>query len=42
MPTWLAVNAGDQKIDIIWSVIGAAVLVFVLSLFRRRRRTVER
>ena len=40
MPRFLSVTAGGRQIDIIWSVIGAAVFVLLMSFIRRRRAVV--
>ncbi len=39
LPELLTVNIGGQKFPILWSIIGAAVLVAALHLFTRRNRT---
>ncbi len=33
----LTVPAGDRRIDVVWAVIGSALLVFLLSFIQRRR-----
>jgi uncharacterized membrane protein YeaQ/YmgE (transglycosylase-associated protein family) len=35
LPELLSVSVGDQAFPVIWSIIGAALLVAVVSLFRR-------
>ena len=40
MRPFLPVHAGDRSIDIVWSVIGAAVFVLLLRLLRGRRAVV--
>jgi uncharacterized membrane protein YeaQ/YmgE (transglycosylase-associated protein family) len=35
LPELLSVSVGDQALPVIWSIIGAALLVAVVSLFRR-------
>ncbi len=37
LPSILAVNIEGYRIEIVWSIIGAVILLLVLSLFRRRR-----
>lgn len=37
LPELFAVNIGGKSFPIIWSIIGAALFVAVLSLFTRRR-----
>ena len=37
LPEPLAVHTGGQTFPVVWSVIGSAVLVAVLSFFARRR-----
>ena len=41
MPPFMTVNVGDTKFPIIWSVIGAALLVLVLRVVMGRRGTVR-
>jgi uncharacterized membrane protein YeaQ/YmgE (transglycosylase-associated protein family) len=36
LPELVSVRIGTQSFPIIWSIIGSALLVAVLSLFRRR------
>jgi uncharacterized membrane protein YeaQ/YmgE (transglycosylase-associated protein family) len=38
LPELFAVNIGDTKFPIIWSIIGSALFVAVISLISRRRR----
>ena len=40
MPPFMTVNVGGSKFPIIWSVIGAALLVLVLRVVMGRRGTV--
>ncbi len=40
MGNLLPVNMGGRTIDIVWAVIGSALLVFILGLVRRRRTVV--
>ena len=40
MPTFMTVDVGDTKFPIIWSVIGAALLVLLLRVILGRRGTV--
>lgn len=37
LPEPLAVNIGGETFPVLWSVIGSAVLVFLVALFTRRR-----
>lgn len=37
LPELFAINIGGKSFPIIWSIIGAALFVAVLSLFTRRR-----
>jgi uncharacterized membrane protein YeaQ/YmgE (transglycosylase-associated protein family) len=37
LPELLAITVGGKTFPVIWSVIGSAVFVFVVSLFSRRR-----
>jgi hypothetical protein len=37
LPELFAVNIGDTKFPIIWSIIGSALFVAVISLLTRRR-----
>lgn len=37
MGSLLPVAVGDRTIDVVWAVIGSALLVFLLSVIRRRR-----
>ena len=39
LPEPLAVNIGGQSFPVLWSVIGSALLVFLLALATRRRGT---
>lgn len=36
LPELLPVNVGGQRFPIIWSIIGSAIFVSILSLFQRR------
>ena len=36
LPEVLAVSVGGRSFPIVWSIVGSALLVFVLGLFRRR------
>lgn len=40
MPTFMTVNVGDTKFPIVWSVVGAALLVIVLRVIMGRRGAV--
>jgi uncharacterized membrane protein YeaQ/YmgE (transglycosylase-associated protein family) len=35
LPEWFAVTIGSQSIPIIWTIIGSALFVGILSLIRR-------
>ncbi len=37
LPELFAINVGTTRFPVIWSIIGAALFVAVLSLFTRRR-----
>jgi uncharacterized membrane protein YeaQ/YmgE (transglycosylase-associated protein family) len=37
LPELMTVRIGDESFPILWSIIGSAVFVAVLSLFTRRR-----
>lgn len=37
LPTMFPISVGGQPFPILWSIIGAALFVAVLSLFARRR-----
>ncbi len=37
MGNLLPVHVGGRTVDVVWAVIGSALLVFLLSLIRRRR-----
>jgi len=37
LPELVAVTIGGQTFPVVWSIIGSALLVGILSLFRRRR-----
>jgi uncharacterized membrane protein YeaQ/YmgE (transglycosylase-associated protein family) len=37
LPTMFTINIGDRPFPILWSIIGSALFVAVLSLFSRRR-----
>ena len=37
MGSLLPVHVGGRTVDVVWAVIGSALLVFLLSLIRRRR-----
>ena len=41
LPMFFTVNVGTIKFPIVWSVIGAALLVLVLRLIMGRRRVVD-
>ena len=41
MPLYMTVDVGDTKFPIIWSVIGAALLVVVLRVIMGRRGVVD-
>jgi uncharacterized membrane protein YeaQ/YmgE (transglycosylase-associated protein family) len=36
LPEFLTLSVGGRSFPVVWAVIGSALLVFVLSLFRRR------
>lgn len=36
LPELIAVSIGGQSFPVVWSIIGSALLVGILSLFRRR------
>ena len=36
LPEVLSVSVGGRSFPIVWSIVGSALLVFVLGLFRRR------
>lgn len=36
LPSLLAVNIGGYTIEILWAIIGAVILLLILSLFRGR------
>ncbi len=38
LPEWLTIHIGNQTFPVIWSIIGSAVLLFIISLLFRRRR----
>jgi uncharacterized membrane protein YeaQ/YmgE (transglycosylase-associated protein family) len=38
LPEVLAVRIGNQAFPLVWSILGAALFVAVLSLFQRPRR----
>ena len=40
MGSLLPVHVGGRTVDIVWAVIGSAVLVFALSMIRGRRAVV--
>lgn len=40
LPEVLSIRIGSTSFPIIWSIIGSVVLLFVISLFTRRRRRV--
>jgi uncharacterized membrane protein YeaQ/YmgE (transglycosylase-associated protein family) len=37
LPRWFTINIGGKPFPIIWSIIGSALFVAVLSIFSRRR-----
>ena len=37
LPEWFTVSVGGQAFPVVWSIIGSALLVAVLSMIRRRR-----
>ena len=37
LPEVFAVNIGGQNFPIVWSIIGSAIFVAIISLFTRRR-----
>ena len=37
LPELFAVNVGGERFPIIWSIIGSAIFVAIISLFTRRR-----
>lgn len=42
LPGLLTVTFGDVQVELVWTIIGAALLVAVLSLIRRPRRRYRR
>lgn len=40
MPEWLTLDIGGQPFPVLWSVIGSALFVGIVSLFWRRRALV--
>jgi LPXTG-motif cell wall-anchored protein len=40
LPEVLTIRIGTQNFPIVWSIIGSALLLLVISLFTRRRRRV--
>jgi uncharacterized membrane protein YeaQ/YmgE (transglycosylase-associated protein family) len=40
LPEVLTIHIGTTSFPIIWSIIGSVVLLFIISLFTRRRRRV--
>lgn len=42
LPALLTVTFGDVQVELIWTIIGAALLVALLSLIRRPRRRYRR
>jgi len=38
LPEILAVRIGNQSFPVVWSIIGSALLLLVISLLTRRRR----
>lgn len=39
LPNWFAIHAGGVSFSLVWSVLGAALLVMVLRLVMTRGRT---
>lgn len=37
LPVWFAINIGGKPFPIIWSIIGSALFVAIISLITRRR-----
>lgn len=42
LPALLTLSFGDVQVELIWTIIGAALLVGILSLIRRPRRRYRR
>ncbi len=40
LPEVLTIHIGTQTFPIVWSIIGSVLLLFIISLFTRRRRRV--
>jgi uncharacterized membrane protein YeaQ/YmgE (transglycosylase-associated protein family) len=40
LPEVLSIRIGTTSFPIVWSIIGSVVLLFIISLFTRRRRRV--
>lgn len=40
LPEVLSIHIGNQTFPVIWSIIGSALLLFIISLFTRKRRRV--
>ncbi len=38
LPEWFAIRIGTQTFPVIWSIIGSALLLLIISLFVRRPR----
>jgi uncharacterized membrane protein YeaQ/YmgE (transglycosylase-associated protein family) len=38
LPEWLIIPVGGQKFPVVWSIIGSALFVAVISLLTRGRR----
>ncbi|MEN9934018.1 MAG: hypothetical protein RLZZ387_597 [Chloroflexota bacterium] len=42
LPSLLTFSYGGQTIELLWTILGAALLVLLMSLIRRPRRTYRR
>jgi len=40
LPEVLTIHIGNQSFPVVWSIIGSALLLFIISLFSRRRRRI--
>ncbi len=38
LPEWFAIRVGNQTFPVIWSIIGSALLLLIISVFVRRPR----
>ena len=41
LPEIISLRLGEEKFPVVWSVVGAAIFVAVLSLVSGRRRTID-